>query len=114
MRSGGLPVGVRRRPWGAVSTTPRGGGGDPRLDLATARREYRHFAVVVQTPQSGAAMKPTCLLAVFVLAKVLVLWGRTIPISPRALPAYMWQDVLVVLLFAAVDFAFRRRPWIGW
>ncbi|HEY1860108.1 MAG TPA: hypothetical protein VGG61_07125, partial [Gemmataceae bacterium] len=59
-------------------------------------------------------MKALCLLAVFVLAKVMVLWGRDIPLSPWTLPAYFWQDVLVALLFAAVDFAFRRRSWIGW
>jgi hypothetical protein len=59
-------------------------------------------------------MKATCLLAVFFVAKVLVLWGRDIPLSPWTLFAYLWQDILVTLLFAAADVALRKRPWIGW
>lgn len=59
-------------------------------------------------------MKALCLLGVFVLGKVLVLAGRGIPWSAWALPAYLWQDVAVVLVFAAFDHALRRRPWVGW
>lgn len=53
------------------------------------------------------------LLAVFLLAKVLILAGRDMPLSWWALPAYLWQDVLVVLLFALLEAGTRRRPWIG-
>jgi arylsulfatase A-like enzyme len=59
-------------------------------------------------------MKAVSLLAVFALAKVLVLAGRDIPLSPWTPWAYLWQDVLVVLLFAACDYAARRRPAVGW
>jgi hypothetical protein len=53
-------------------------------------------------------------LAVFVVGKVIVLWGRDIPSSPWTLLAYFWQDIVVTLLFAVVDDALRKRPWIGW
>jgi hypothetical protein len=59
-------------------------------------------------------MRAVSLLGVFLLAKLLVLAGRNIPLSPWAPWAYVWQDVLVALLFGAADFALRRRQWIGW
>jgi hypothetical protein len=59
-------------------------------------------------------MKATSLLGVFLLAKVLVLAGRNVPLSPWTPWAYLWQDVLVALLFAAFDHAARRRAWAGW
>ncbi len=59
-------------------------------------------------------MRAVSLLGVFLLAKLLVLAGRDIPWSPWAPWAYAWQDVLVALLFAALDHALRRRPWVGW
>ncbi len=59
-------------------------------------------------------MKATSLLGVFVLAKVLVLAPRDVPWSPWAPWAYLWQDVLVALLFAALVYATRKRPWVGW
>jgi hypothetical protein len=59
-------------------------------------------------------MRAASLLGVFVLAKLLVLAGRDIPLSLWTPWAYLWQDVLAALLFAALDYAARRRPWIGW
>jgi glucan phosphoethanolaminetransferase (alkaline phosphatase superfamily) len=59
-------------------------------------------------------MKAISLLCVFVLAKLLVLAGRDIPLSVWAPWAYFWQDILVALLFAALDYATRRWRWIGW
>jgi hypothetical protein len=59
-------------------------------------------------------MRAVSLLGVFVLAKVLVLAGRPVPLSAWALPAYLWQDVLAALVFAAADALLRRRPWAGW
>jgi glucan phosphoethanolaminetransferase (alkaline phosphatase superfamily) len=59
-------------------------------------------------------VKATSLLGVLVLAKLLVLAGRDIPLSPWTPWAYLWQDVLVALLFGALDFASRRSPWLGW
>jgi hypothetical protein len=58
-------------------------------------------------------MRAASLLGVFVLYKALVLVGRDMPVSPWAPLAYLWQDVLVALLFAAVDGAFHGRPWVG-
>jgi arylsulfatase A-like enzyme len=59
-------------------------------------------------------MKAASLLGVFIVAKVLVLSTRDIPLSVWTPWAYLWQDVLVVLLFAALEYATRRRPWIAW
>src|SRR5262245_11198311 len=59
-------------------------------------------------------MKAISLLGVFALAKILILWGRDIPLSVWTPLAYCWQDVGVALLFAAFDFATQRRPWVGW
>jgi membrane-anchored protein YejM (alkaline phosphatase superfamily) len=42
------------------------------------------------------------LFVVFVLAKAAVLWGRSIPWSPWTVVAYVWQDVLVALVFGAI------------
>ena len=58
-------------------------------------------------------MKAISLLIVFLLARVLILIGRDVPLSAWTPAAYLWQDVLVVLLFAAVD-RLARRPWISW
>jgi phosphoglycerol transferase MdoB-like AlkP superfamily enzyme len=59
-------------------------------------------------------MRAASLLVVLILAKVLVLAGRSIGWSWWAPLAYFWQDVLVVLLFALANVLTRRRPWIGW
>ncbi len=50
----------------------------------------------------------------FILAKLLVLAGRDIPLSLWTPWAYFWQDVLVALLFAVFEYATRRRPWVAW
>jgi hypothetical protein len=59
-------------------------------------------------------MKPVCLLGVLVLAKALVLWDRDLAWSVWTPAAYLWQDLLVVCLYAVLDAAARRRPWVGW
>jgi glucan phosphoethanolaminetransferase (alkaline phosphatase superfamily) len=59
-------------------------------------------------------VKAICLLAVFVVAKILILAGRPMDLSVWTPVAYVWQDVLVVLIFAGMDFATRKRPKIGW
>jgi arylsulfatase A-like enzyme len=48
-----------------------------------------------------------------VLAKALVLAGRDIPLSPWTPLAFLWQDLLCVLVFAGLDALLRRRK-IGW
>ncbi len=50
----------------------------------------------------------------FILAKLLVLAGRDIPLSLWTPWAYLWQDVLVALLFGVVEYVTRRRPSVGW
>jgi len=59
-------------------------------------------------------MKAVCLLVVFILARILILAGRDIPMSPWTPFVYLWQDLLVVLMFAALNYLFRRRTRIGW
>lgn len=59
-------------------------------------------------------MRAISLLAVFSIAKVLTLAGSSIPASAWLLPAWLWQDLAVVLMYALVDRATRRRAWIGW
>ncbi len=58
-------------------------------------------------------MRALSLLVVFVLAKIVILAGRSVPLSFWTPIAYFWQDLLAALLFAALDFAVRRR-WLGW
>ena len=53
------------------------------------------------------------LLVVFILAKVLILLGRDAPFNAWAPLAYLWQDLVVVILFAAVN-SLARRAWFGW
>ncbi len=58
-------------------------------------------------------MRATSLLGVFVVAKAAVLTAYPVPLSVWAPIAYLWQDLVVVSLFAALDFG-MRRPWVGW
>ena len=54
-------------------------------------------------------MRALSLFLVFVVAKALVLAGRDVPLSPWSPLAYFWQDALVALVFAAVDWLARGR-----
>jgi len=58
-------------------------------------------------------MRAACLLVVLMLAKALELAGRDIPLSPWAVLAYAWQDLIFVLVFAAAD-CMLGRPTLGW
>jgi glucan phosphoethanolaminetransferase (alkaline phosphatase superfamily) len=58
-------------------------------------------------------MRAVCLFIVFLLAKALILAGRDLPLSPWMPVAFLWQDVLCVLVFAAIDWALRR-PRVAW
>lgn len=57
-----------------------------------------------------------CLFAVLVTAKALTLPGRGVPLSPWSPLAYLWQDVLVVVVFLAIDRRVRRPApaWIAY
>jgi len=48
-------------------------------------------------------MKAVSLLLVFAVAKVAMVAGHSIPLSPWTPLAYFWQDVLVALAFAALE-----------
>src|SRR5919108_318236 len=54
-----------------------------------------------------------CLLGVLLVARMLVLIGRDVPLSVWAPVAYLWQDLIVVLLFALAERALNR-PWAVW
>ncbi len=54
------------------------------------------------------------LLAIFVLAKALTLTRLDLAQFVMALPACLWQDLLVVLIYALIDRGTRRFPWIAW
>ena len=58
-------------------------------------------------------MKALSLFGVFVLAKALVLFDRSIASSWLAPFAYLWQDALAALVFSTVEFLTRKRPWIA-
>ncbi len=55
-------------------------------------------------------MRPLSLLIVFVLAKLAILGGHPLPSSLWTPLAYFWQDVLIAVIFAALDFALPKRP----
>ena len=59
-------------------------------------------------------MKVMCFFGVLLLARILVLAGRNVPLSAWSPVAYLWQDLLIVLVFALLDRITRRRPWIAW
>jgi Sulfatase len=73
-----------------------------------------------QAAQSRHALKALCLFAVLLTARAITLFGRPagggVPISVWSPIAYLWQDVLVALLFLAIFRALGRfqRPPIAW
>ncbi len=54
-------------------------------------------------------MRAAALFLVFLLAKLAVVWGHAVPVSPAALAAYAWQDAAAALLFALLEFALPAR-----
>src|SRR5437867_1264398 len=58
-------------------------------------------------------MRAASLFGVLILARTVVLAGRDIPFSFWTPIAYLWQDLLVALIFAALD-SLIRRAWAGW
>src|SRR5580692_462354 len=53
-------------------------------------------------------MRSVSLLLVFVLAKLVIIWGHATPVTGWSLLAYVWQDVMVALMFGAFDIALQR------
>ena len=66
-----------------------------------------------QAPESGHALRSVCLFAVLLAARAATLVGRDVPVSPWTPLAYLWQDVLVALLFFVVD-SRLKRPRVAW
>ena len=59
-------------------------------------------------------MKAVCLFGVLLFARILTLLGRNVPLSVWSPIAYLWQDLVIVLLFALVERFTVRRPWVAW
>lgn len=53
-------------------------------------------------------MRSASLLLVFILAKLVIVWGHASPATGWSLLAYVWQDVMVALAFGAFDLALQR------
>ncbi len=53
-------------------------------------------------------MRSASLLLVFVLAKLVMVWGHAAPVTGWSLVAYVWQDVSVALAFGVFDIALER------
>ena len=66
-----------------------------------------------QTAEPGHALRGVCLLGVLLTARAAALVGHPLPLSLWSPFAYVWQDVLVALLFTVVD-ARLKRPRVGW
>lgn len=58
-------------------------------------------------------MRGVALLCVLAVAKLAILAGRPVQLSVWTPIAYLWQDVLVALVYAALDAAIKRA-WFGW
>src|SRR5207237_8711446 len=58
-------------------------------------------------------MKAPALLIVFLLCKALILAGGHIEFTPWALAAYIWQDCLIVLVFAGVEKLISKKTSAG-
>jgi arylsulfatase A-like enzyme len=50
-----------------------------------------------------------CLFLVLVVAKIAILWGRPLPLSPWAPLAFIWQDLAIALLFFGYERVVRQR-----
>jgi hypothetical protein len=62
-------------------------------------------------------MRGASLLLVFVVAKLAILWGHPPPLTAWSLVAYVWQDVIVALVFAGFDIGLQKigaTPRIAW
>ena len=54
------------------------------------------------------AIRSGSLLVVLVAAKLAMVWGHSVPLTGWSLMAYVWQDMMVALIFAAFDIGVRR------
>jgi arylsulfatase A-like enzyme len=54
------------------------------------------------------------LFLTFAIAKIAVLWGRSVELSAWTAIAYVWQDALVALLFGIAVWRWRRAAVLYW
>ena len=54
------------------------------------------------------AIRPASLLLILVLAKLAMIWGHAAPLNGWSVAAYVWQDVMVALAFAAFDWGLQK------
>jgi len=59
-------------------------------------------------------MKALALFGTLVVAKLLAVAGRDLPLSVWTPLVLFWQDALVALLFGAVDFVLRKKSAVSW
>ncbi|HWB82882.1 MAG TPA: sulfatase [Bryobacteraceae bacterium] len=53
-------------------------------------------------------MRAVSLFLIFILAKLIIVWGNAAPVTGWSLVAYVWQDAMVALVFGISDMALRR------
>src|SRR6266576_2870358 len=53
-------------------------------------------------------MRGASLLLVFLVAKLAIVWGHSAPLTCLALLAYVWQDAMIALAFAALDISLEK------
>jgi arylsulfatase A-like enzyme len=68
---------------------------------------------IAQAIEPGDPMRALALLGVLLIAKLLVMAGRPLPLSGWVPVAYLWQDALVALAFGALDRSVKQS-WFGW
>lgn len=66
-----------------------------------------------ETTQSGHTLRGICLLGVLLTARVATLIGRSVPLSLWSPLAFLWQDLLVALVFILLDWRVKhsRLAW---
>src|SRR5215472_15770456 len=77
-------------------------------------RRASRVSRAIEACLSGAAMRPASLLLVMVLAKGIALAGHRLALDWWSPFAYFWQDAVVILVAALLDFVLARRPRIAW
>jgi hypothetical protein len=58
-------------------------------------------------------MRPLSLFGVLIVAKILVVWDRELIWSVWTPLAFIWQDLLLVVLYAWLD-RVAHHPWLSW
>src|SRR5215831_11500792 len=81
--------------------------------MEACRNNDGSVVALAQATQPRDPVRALALLGVFLIAKLLVMAGRPLPMSGWVPVAYFWQDALAALVFGALD-RFVKQPWLGW